>query len=327
MMNTYKITIQPSDIHYDITVNHSILDAALAKNVFLQHSCKKGSCGTCKADVVAGLVKDHNGNSVVSGNILTCKSYALSDVILKANYYPELSNIQSVLAPCKVSSIRFVSKDIVVLTLRLPSSVQFRYLPGQYIDLIYGNIRRSYSIANAQLHSASSELELHIRLLPEGEMSQVLTQCSINQLLRLEGPKGTFFIREADNPILFLAGGTGFAPVKAMVEQLLSIESQRQIYIYWGMPNSASLYTNIGKLWADSYDNVQYVPVISSHDSTWQGRTGLVHQAVVDDFSDLNEFHVYACGSAPMIDAAKNAFFTKGLSEAHFYSDIFVASK
>ncbi len=186
----FKIDIKPANIHYQASPDSTLLEAALANNLALQYSCKKGACGTCSADVLAGLVKNEHGALVQSGTVLTCSSYAQSDVTLKANYYAELAGIHCLTIPCKISTLAFVTDDIIVLTLRLPPTNKFKYLPGQYIDLIDGNVRRSYSVANAQ--STSLSLELHIRLLPDGEFSEVLRQASINQLMRIEGPKGTF---------------------------------------------------------------------------------------------------------------------------------------
>ena len=321
---TYNINIQPANIHYQASSDTTLLDAALANKLSLQHSCKKGTCGTCSATVLSGVIKNESGELVNTGAVLTCQSYAQSDVVLKATYYPELADIPCVTLPCKIDQQSFLTDDILIITLRLPPTTPFRYLPGQYIDLIAGGIRRSYSIANTCIEG--TRIELHVRLLPEGEFSQVLKHSTLHQLMRLEGPKGTFFIREATNPIVFLAGGTGFAPVKAMVEGLLANKSARQIYIYWGMPRASSLYTDVGKSWTNEYDQVHYVPVISSEDAEWAGRRGFVHQAVLDDFPNLSDYHVYACGSPLMIDAAKNAFITKGLDSAHFYSDAFVPS-
>lgn len=321
----YEVEIKPANIQYQASADVTLLDAALTNKFSLQYSCKKGSCGTCSADVLKGLVKNEHGVMVNSGTVLTCSSYAHSDVTLKANYFAELADIECLTVPCKIASQNYVTDDIIVLTLRLPPTSKFRYLAGQYIDLIHGQVRRSYSIANAQ--STSLNVELHIRLLPDGEFSHVLKQSALNQLMRIEGPMGTFFIREATNPVIFLAGGTGFAPVKAMVEELLARGTSREIYIYWGMPHSTSLYSDIAASWALDYDHVHYVPVISAEDSLWQGRVGFVHQAVIDDFTDLSEYHVYACGSPLMINAAKDAFVGIGLDETHFYSDAFVPSK
>ena len=167
---------------------------------------------------------------------------------------------------------------------------------------------------------------MHIRLLPDGQLSRLLTDLQLNQLMRIEGPKGTFFVRDAPNPLIFLAGGTGFAPVKAMLEDLLARQVQRDMYIYWGMPVSSSLYTDIANTWALAHKQVTYVPVISGTDPSWVGRRGLVHQVVLEDFLNLNKYHVYACGSALMCQAAKEAFVYQGLKAENFYQDAFVSS-
>lgn len=321
---TYRINIQPANIHYLAVSDVTLLDAALASKVSLQHSCKSGTCGTCVATVMSGTITNERGELVTDGNVLTCQSYAGSDAVLHATYFSELADIPCITLPCKIDQQQFLADDILILTLRIPPTTSFHYLPGQYISLISGSVRRSYSIANAQV--SDNVITLHIRLLPDGIFSQVLKNSTLNQLMRLEGPKGTFFVRDAPNPIIFLAGGTGFAPVQAMVEGLLAIHSTRQIYIYWGMPVSSSLYTNVAQSWVGAYDNVQYVPVISSADEKWAGRRGWVHQAVMDDFAHLNDFHVYACGSTAMVEAAKMAFATKGLDADYFYSDVFLPS-
>jgi CDP-4-dehydro-6-deoxyglucose reductase len=245
---------------------------------------------------------------------------------ISAIFYPELSAIDSITLPCKVVSCDLVADDIVILTLRYPPTATFNYLPGQYLDLVYKGVRRSYSIANAQVNAAG--IELHIRLIPGGEFSELLVNgCDVGQLMRIEGPKGVFFIRKADNPVIFLAGGTGFAPIKAMVEELLENNTERTIHIYWGMVNSKSFYTDVAKSWAEKYSHVHYVPVVSGHDDAWVGRKGFVHEAVINDFPDLSQYHVYACGSPLMISSAKETFISHGLNKSHFYADIFVSSK
>ena len=322
---TYNIHIYPASIQYQASSETTLLNAALANKCNLQHSCRKGSCGVCVAEILSGLVKNEHGAMVRSGLVLTCQSYAHSDTTLKANYFAELTDIACVTTPCKISKLSFMTEDIIALTLRLPPTTKFNYLPGQYIDLISAGKRRSYSIANALTDSKT--IELHIRLLADGEFSQLLKNATLNQLMHIDGPKGTFFVREAPNPIIFLAGGTGFAPIKAMVESLLASKSSRDIYIYWGMSESKSFYSDIAKTWEMESHHIHYLPVLSSEDRTWTGRRGFVHQAVLHDFHDLSPFHVYACGQQLMIQAARDTFVANGLDKTHFYSDIFVASK
>jgi CDP-4-dehydro-6-deoxyglucose reductase len=322
----YKIQIKPAGLDYQASVEDTLLSAALANDLILEHSCRKGECGLCSATLLSGSVKTAKGETVDSGEILTCCSYPQSDLTLTANCIPELAAVKCQTLPCKVAGLAFKAESILILHLRLPETSRFNYLPGQYIDLIYKGIRRSYSIANAE--TSASGIELHIRLLPDGVFSRLLSEeCGSAQLMRLEGPKGTFFVREAANSIIFLAGGTGFAPVKAMVEALLHSQTERTIYLYWGMSKADGFYSDCPRYWAEQYSFIHYIPVVSEESADWTGRRGLVHEAVLEDFSDLEGFHVYACGSPLMINAAKETFTAKGLGAAHFYADIFVSSK
>ncbi len=322
----YDIEIRPAGVKYQAGSDDTVLNAAITSKLFLEHSCRKGACGLCYATLLSGFVKNEQGHLVTEGEILTCCSYPQSDLSIKVNFFPELATIDCVTLPCKVVSCKVVADDIVILTLRYPSTATFNYLPGQYIDLIYKGVRRSYSIANTQASLVG--IELHIRLIPGGEFSQLLAiGCDVGQLMRIEGPRGVFFVRKADNPLIFLAGGTGFAPVKAMVDELLENNTERTIYIYWGMVNAAYFYTDVAQLWAEKYSRVHYVPIVSGKDETWIGRKGSAQQAIIEDFPDLSPYHVYACGSPLMISSAKAAFISHGLNTGHFYADIFVSSK
>ncbi|HDL8287163.1 TPA: NAD(P)H-flavin reductase [Yersinia enterocolitica] len=220
--------------------------------------------------------------------------------------------------------MEIIGSDIAILNLRLPPTAKIEYLAGQFIDLIINGQRRSYSIANAP----GGNIELHIRKVSNGIFSQIIfNELKLQQLLRIEGPQGTFFVRDNDRPLVFLAGGTGFAPVKAMVEELINKNDQRPIHIYWGMPQGRLFYSDIVNKWSVEYPNIQYVPVVSEEDSSWHGQTGFVHQAVINDFPDLSNFSVYACGSLAMISAAHQEFVEYGLAEDQFFSDAFVSSK
>lgn len=321
---TYKIEVQPAGVQYKSENN--LLNDALEQSISLEHSCKTGECGACSAEIISGTVSNENGEIVTAGTILTCQSKALSDVVLKANHYPELADIQVQTVPCKVALFSYPVEDTLIINFRLPPTAKFNYLPGQYLDLSFKGIKRSYSIANAQ--SISEGIELHIRHVPSGKMSAALfSGLKTNQLMRVEGPKGTFFVRDDIKPLIFLAGGTGFAPVKAMVEALIEAQDTRQIYIYWGMPSESSLYSDVAERWCHAYSHINYIPVVSGDAPGWLGRTGFVHQAVVDDFNSLDKFQVYACGSALMINAAKVAFEIKGLPSGQFFSDAFTPAK
>lgn len=323
---TFTMLVEPAGRAISTSNDNSILESALTAGVVLEHSCKNGSCGVCTAELISGTILNEKGERQESGDFLTCSSKPLSDTSIKAVYYPELSGIVNKTFPVKVEQILDSAEDIITIKFRLPPTTDLEYLPGQYVDLSYKGIVRSYSIANAQ--SVSKGIELHIRKVVNGKMSLLLfSDIQPNTLMRMSGPNGTFFIREDESPIIFIAGGTGFAPVKSMVEELLSKSCKRPIFIYWGMPQSRSFYSDIAHQWADKYENVHYIPVLSENELMWEGRKGYVHQAVVDDFPSLDNYHVYACGSQVMIEVAKKALIEIGLADENFFSDAFTAAK
>ncbi len=326
----FSVTLEPSQICFDVADGNTILEGALVSNKTIAYSCKDGSCGTCKCKLIDGDVcglDNHKGltqKEKKSGYILTCQAKPKSNLLIQLDYLKELDGIVELTLPCKVNSIEFPSKDIAVLKFRLPPNAQFKYLSGQYIDLIFKGDRRSYSIAN--LYTQTDEIELHVRNIPQGLFSElVFNQLKLGDLFRLNGPYGTFFVRESSKPIIFLAGGTGFAPVKAMIEDLILKKSKRLIYIYWGCQDEGHFYSKAPSLWQESHVNITYTPVLSGQSDTWQDRKGLVHEAVLNDFDKMSNFQVYACGSPLMVEAAKKEFLALGLPEMQFYSDAFTA--
>lgn len=222
----HRITIFPSKAEFNTYSELPILQNALQNDIILEHSCGTGQCGVCKAKLLTGHIEFEDKYNILTeseksdGIFLTCTSKALSDIQIEAEYLPELAGIQKKTVPCKIDSIDFPVPDLAVLHLRLSPTANFNYLPGQYIDLMYNGITRSYSIASAP--AEKNMLELHIRKVENGKFSHfVFNELKPNQLLRMHGPVGTFFVRANEKPLIFLAGGTGFAPVKAMVESLI----------------------------------------------------------------------------------------------------------
>ncbi len=320
----FKINILPSGVTFKS--ENILLDDALMQSIPLEHSCKTGDCGICSAEIVDGLVVNEEGVTINSGTVLTCSSKAASDVTLKVSYYPKLAGIKVRTLPCKVDSFCYPVEDVVIIKLRFPPKSCFDFVPGQYIDLTFKNVKRSYSIANAK--SGYAGIELHVKNIPSGKMSENLfTNLKNNQLMSVEGPKGTFFLRESQKKLIFLAGGTGIAPVKSIVQTLISNNEGREIFIYWGISSLSALYTDVLEKWSNSFQNISYVPVVSGDKLNWSGRTGFVHQAVCEDFQSLKDFQVYACGSSLMINAAHQAFTKKGLPEEQFFSDAFVPAR
>ena len=189
--------------------------------------------------------------------------------------------------------------------------------------------KRSFSLANAPHDDAV--LQLHIRHVPGGAFTeQVFSTMKLRDILRFNGPHGSFYLREdSAKPMILLAGGTGFAPIKAIVEHAIAENCQRPMFIYWGAKAKVDLYQNVlPEKWAAEHGHIRYVPVLSepAADDAWAGRSGLVHQAVLADFPDLAGYQVYACGAPVMIEAAKRDFMGQGLPEDEFFADAFTFS-
>ncbi|MCL1073903.1 FAD-binding oxidoreductase [Shewanella dokdonensis] len=319
----FKVQLQPSGVIY--SSENKLLEDALTQNIVLEHSCKTGTCGVCRAEIIEGIVENEVGELVTTGHILTCCSKAKSDISLIANYYPELAEIKSQTVPCKVSRVENITDDILVIHFRFPPAIKFNYLAGQYIDLSYQGIRRSYSIANSK--NNLNEIELHIRKVQDGKMSNLLfSSLKENQLMRMEGPKGTFFVRNNNKTLVFISTGTGIAPVKAMVEDLVQSGDTREIFIYWGMKYRSELYEKRLEKLSNEYKHIHYLPVLSREDD-WQWHKGHVQSAVLKDFTTLDNLDIYACGSIEMINEAKELFIENGLSSNAFYSDAFTPAK
>lgn len=319
---------------FSCTEDNNILDAAKAHGLVLEHSCKTGRCGICKAKVVGGstqVLQEESGLSqeeINAGFILTCCRTATQDIELDSEDLGALADIKIQTLPSKIDSITCLAEDIIKVVLRLPPNGTFNFLPGQYINITAkSSIRRSYSIANAP--QQSGKIELHIRKVPQGAMSQYwFEEAKVNDLLRFEGPLGTFCVREKpEKNIIFLATGTGIAPIKSILEHLdnspLHLEN-RNFYIYWGGRNPSDIY------WQPDFNQINPVfnPVLSrSQPLDWQGHKGYVQQAVIADQLDLANAVVYACGSPEMIKDAKKLFIEKGLKDNNFFSDAFVSSQ
>jgi CDP-4-dehydro-6-deoxyglucose reductase len=230
--------------------------------------------------------------------------------------------------PTRVATITRAAPDVAIITLQLPANEALAYRAGQYIEfLLKDGKRRAYSIACAP--SLEQPLELHIRHLPGGVFTDhVFGAMKEREILRFEGPLGTFFLREeSDKPIVLLASGTGFAPVKALVEHMIHLKSTRPVSLYWGGRRPQDLYMNaLCEKWAAELPHFRYVPVISDAlpEDGWQGRTGFVHAAVMQDFPDLSGFQVYACGAPVMVDAARRDYVAQcQLPADEFYADAF----
>jgi CDP-4-dehydro-6-deoxyglucose reductase len=311
--------------------SESLLDAAMRSNVQLAYSCKTGRCSTCKCKVLSGqteALQDELGLSEQEkreGWILGCVRTAVTDVVLDAEDMGGIELPAAKTLPCRVHSIEKLAPDVVKVQLRLPPTSDFRFLPGQYVDVIgQGGIRRSYSLANAS--AVDKMLELHIREVEGGAMSQYwFKDAKPNDLLRLHGPLGTFFLRESSGAdVVFLATGTGIAPIKAMLERISQADTAvrpRSVSVFWGGRTENDLY------WApDAHASLRFVPVLSRASEEWRHARGHVQDVLIGQAPDFADMIVYACGSPAMIQGAKLALIEQGLPERRFYSDAFVCS-
>ena len=332
---TFQITVQPSGHQFSCEADETVLSAAIRAGVGLPYSCKSGACSSCKGKIVSGNVqhKPYQARSLTedeaaAGYSLLCCAVPQGDLVVQAREVAGSSDYPIKKMPSRVTTIEKVAPDVVVLTLQLPASERLHYRAGQYIEIMLrDNKRRSYSMASAPVDGGP--VSLHIRHMPGGLFTdQVFGSMKERDILRFEGPMGTFFLREdSDKPVVLLASGTGFAPLKAIVEHMISERSPRPITLYWGGRRPQDLYMDaLCRQWAADLPQFTYVPVVSDAlpEDVWSGRTGFVHQAVMADLPDLSGHQVYACGAPVMVDSARHDFVQQcGLPEDEFYADAF----
>jgi len=328
---THSVRIEPSGHEITVKDGETVLDAALREDVALPYSCRNGTCGTCRAVLKDGRV-DQSGARALSeaelaaGAVLLCQSHPLTDLVVEARELAEGQPPIRIL-PARVAQMRRLAEDVMQLDLKLPQGQRLQYRPGQYVDiLLLGGRRRSFSIANAP-HD-DEFLQLHIRHVPGGEFSgHVFTKMAERDLLRLQGPYGTFFLREdSTRPVILVAGGTGFAPIKAIVEHASNAGSMRPMHLYWGVRAQRDLYLgDLAAGWQRELADFRFTPVLSGPavEPGWTGRSGWVHEAVVADHDDLSGYDVYMSGPPPMVDAGKAAFADRGLPAEQLFSDSF----
>jgi CDP-4-dehydro-6-deoxyglucose reductase len=331
----FEITIKPSEHSFRCEGGDTVLAAAMRADLMLPYGCRNGACGTCKGKILAGQVDygAHQATTLTAdekraGLALFCCAKPLTDLVIEVREVRRAGDIQIKRLPCRIESIDKVAPDVAIVRVKLPASERLQYLAGQYIDLLLKDgKRRSFSLATPP-HD-DSLLDLHIRHVPGGLFSDPLfTQYKGREILRFEGPLGSFYLREdSDKPIVFVAGGTGFAPIKAIIEHALHHRIDRQMVLYWGVRSLPDLYLpELPGKWQSEHPNFTFIPVLSEPrpEDAWPGRTGFVHEAVMVDFPDLSGYQVYACGAPPMIDAARRDFVARcGLPETQFYADSF----
>lgn len=332
----YQVTLQPSGHQFTVGDDETVLEAALREGFALPYGCRNGACGACKGTVVSGEL-DYGQHSPTAlkddeksqGRALFCRAKPLSDLVIEAKEIGAAKDIVVKTLPCRVEKLDKRADDVMVVKIKLPASERLQFLAGQYIDFqLKGGRSRSYSLANPPHDDAL--LELHIRHVVGGLFTdQVFSTLKERDILRLKGPLGSFFIREdSDKPMIFIAGGTGFAPIKGMLEHAFAEHTDRELVLYWGVRSLKDLYmAELPQQWLAERPNFSFIPVLSDPlpEDRWQGRTGYVHDAVLADFADLSGYQVYACGAPVMVDSARAAFVAnRGLPEDEFFADSFV---
>ena len=337
---SFQITLKPADRSFTVERDEAILPAAIRQGVGLPYGCRDGACGSCKSRLLEGRVI-HGAHQLKAlstaeedaGFILTCCATPQTDCVVEARSVPGAGEYPVLKMPTRVMSISKPAADVAVLKLQLPANQNLQYRAGQYVEFILRDgARRSYSMANAP-HDLGSPpaMELHIRHMPGGKFTdQVFSTLKEKDILRVEGPFGSFFLRaDSSKPMVLLASGTGFAPIKAIVQQLQHLGSGRPAVLYWGCRRKADLYQQAWcEQMAAEMPNLRYVPVLSepAPEDAWTGRTGFVHQAVMTDFPDLSGHQVYACGAPVMVESAQRDFVARcGLPADEFYADSFTS--
>jgi len=331
---SHRIRIRPSGHEFEVEADESVLDAALRNGHVLPYGCRNGTCAACLGKVVSGEV-DYPGElppaiseaEVAAGQALLCQAQPRSDCEIEVTEIDQPQDIVVRSLPVRVTGIEPVAHDVSLLRLKLPAAERLQFLAGQYIDiLLRDGRRRSFSLANPP-HD-DEQLELHVRRVGGGRFSdRLLSDMREKALLRFEGPHGTFFLREdSDRPIILMAGGTGFAPIKSIVEHAIAAGIERPMHLFWGVRAARDLYMDdLARGWAAEHDFIDYTPVLSepAEEDAWTGETGFVHEAVVRACPDLSGHQVYMSGPPPMIEAGRQAFRAAGLPRDELFFDSF----
>ena len=335
------VTLKPAERSFTVDRDERILAAAIRQGIGLPYGCRDGACGSCKSRLLEGRVihgahqsKALSADEEAAGFILTCCATPQTDCVVEARSVPGAGEFPILKLPSRVMAIDKPSPDVAVLKLQLPANQNLQYRAGQYVEFILRDgARRSYSMANApHLLGTPPAIELHIRHMPGGKFTDhVFGAMKEKDILRVEGPFGSFFLREtSDKPMVLLASGTGFAPIKALIEHMEFKGITRPTVLYWGCRSKADLYLHE---WAEAaaarLPHLRYVPVLSEPkaEDGWTGRTGLVHQAVMADLPDLSGHQVYACGAPIMVESAERDFTARcGLPADEFFADSFTSA-
>ena len=329
-----KITIQNKNQTFTVEEGESILDAALRQGITMPYGCRSGRCGNCMGSLISGDLHYPGGQppaltdeDIAAGKALFCQARTQTDATIDIKIIDTPKGIETRKMPARVASLEKLAEDVVHLKLKIPASERLQFLAGQYIDFILSDgRRRAFSLANPPHHD--EYLEFQIRHVPGGYFTSIVfDELKEKALIRIEGPMGTFYLREdSDKPIIMMAGGTGMAPLRGMLLHLFEVGMTRPVHLFWGARAGKDLYLKDElEQWLKDYPLLQFTPVLSDPDATdnWQGETGWVHEAVTRSYPDMSDYEVYMSGPPPMVYAAKAAFHEHGLPEDSVFSDAF----
>ncbi len=333
---SFKVRNISNNTSFRTEKGEPVLTAALRNGHLYPYGCQAGACGSCKAKLVSGRVEHItrdpsvlSDDEVKQGLCLLCQAVPTQDIEIDIKEVARVKHIEIKTMPTRVREKTMLADDVVQLFLSVPKTHVFDFLPGQYLKILLKNGKeRSFSIANTPQNMSDQGIELHIRIVPEGHYSpQVMNSLQVKDILRIQGPFGTYFLRkEKDRPIIMVAGGTGFAPIKGMIEDAFEAGVSQAITLYWGARTEADLYLNdLAEKWQQDRPNFNYVPVLSEQldDPDWHGETGFVHEAIIRAHGSLGNTSVYASGPPVMIDALSNSLPDQGLDTEFFYTDAF----
>ncbi len=327
---TFEVSIEPSGHRFSAEAGETLLDAALRQGVGLPYGCRNGACGSCVATLLSGEVEYPDGEPELdpeAGQVVVCQAHARSDLRLKVREVSADADIVIKTLPCRAEHLERLSHDVMKVLLKLPGNERMQFLAGQYIEFILKDgRRRAFSIANAP--HQDEYLELHIRHVPGGSFTgHVFEEMKDRALLRIEGPLGSFYLREdSDRPILMMAGGTGVAPLKGMIDHAQYVGFDRPMHLFWGVSALRDLYLkDEPERWMANNPRFRYTPVLSEPgpEDHWEGKTGLVMDALLEAYPDLGDYDIYMSGPPAMIEAAMPRFKQHGARLDRMYSDAF----
>ncbi|OVZ60628.1 CDP-6-deoxy-delta-3,4-glucoseen reductase [Pigmentiphaga sp. NML080357] len=337
---SHTITLRPSGHTYTCPSDTPVLKAGLDTGLFLPYSCRSGVCRTCRGTILEGEV-DYGDvhpsylseDDKRAGLALLCKATPRTDLVVEVKELDPGDAIRAKYLPARVLKMEKAADDVMIVTLGLPMNEPMLFRAGQYLDILRADgSRRSYSIANVPHNEGVRQVELHIRHMPGGPFTDhVFGSMKLREIHKLEMPLGSFFLRESDKPALMIASGTGFAPIKSLIEHSLQRGIRRPIVLYWGGRRRADLYLHdLAQSWAQQYDHIRFVPVLSEPTPacSWTGRTGFVHRAAMEDFPDMSGHQVYACGAPVVVESARRDYVARcGLPEDEFFADSFLTAR